>query len=175
MSKRKQNSKKQTLEGPMEYSMEEIQLDGNTKIKQVFVIKDIETGKTRIIAIEKPKSSKLNLVLGCSILFFIFSFFYFLNSYSTLPTAYIILGVVLESLYYGVLLIRHAIKGNISTMSRRIFTAVSIIGVFVSVTFFLFNENIVFILFSIPVFIFLSYAVYNHSVLEKIKASFLSL
>ncbi|KKL23913.1 hypothetical protein LCGC14_2420630, partial [marine sediment metagenome] len=120
-----------------------------------------------------PEIGKNLLKYGSVALIVILYAVYF---YFSLPTRHIIFMfiLVLYSLYFEYFLTKHIVRGHISTISRQVFTCVIIIGIIFSSAFFFFNENMKFILFTIPVFILVSSAEYKFGFIEKIGGAFLT-
>jgi len=93
----------------------------------------------------------------------LFCLLYGIYFYFSMPISYFILLIILDSLYYEYLLIKHIATGNISAIPRRVFTYITISCIFISSAIFIFNENIDVILFTFPIFFLLSSLPFSNS------------
>ncbi len=118
------------------------------------------------------KGIRYLLIYGIMFLICIFYIFYFLYS---MPKIYTILVVILELLYFELILVKQSIKGNIATNLRRIYTCVATISLLVSSILLLLSENMQFMIFTIPVFTLVSFIMYKTKVLDRIGKAFLLL
>jgi len=111
---------------------------------------------------QKIKYSGFKFSIGLYIIF------YFIVFSSSVPIIYIILLVSMDFLYYGIFIIRHDSKGEISTPSRQLFTGITIISLFPSCMVLGAIGNIKIITIIIPAIIAVSYVVYkSHLIVPK--------
>ncbi|KKM47392.1 hypothetical protein LCGC14_1558780, partial [marine sediment metagenome] len=114
----------------------------------------------------------IKYLLTCIIILLICVFYtlYFLIS---MPKLYITLVVILELLYFELILVKQAIKRNIATTLRRLFTSIAIISLLVISILLFLSENMQFMLFTIPSFTFLSFIMLKTKVLDRIEKALL--